>query len=89
MIAYAFIRRRRRRRRMYWLHPYIEKNINCRFYVAARELSEDDSVFRSVYRMTKDTYTDLILIVGPLIQKQNTAMRESVSPEERLLITLR
>lgn len=87
--AYNFIRRRRHRRRLYWLHPYIERNVNCRLFVAARELSEDDSYFQSFYRMTKNTYRTLVNIVGPLIQKRNTVMRACVSPEERILITLR
>lgn len=45
------------------IHPYIERNINCRLSVAARELSEDDSVFQSLYRMTKNTYQNLVSIV--------------------------
>lgn len=89
IIAYNFIRRRRNWRRKYWIHPYIERNINCRLFVAARELSEDDSVFQSFYRMTKHTYQNLVSTIGPLIQRQNTAMRACVSPEERILITLR
>ena len=89
IVAYNFIRKRRQRRRLYWVHPYIEKNINCRLFVAARELSEDDSYFQSFYRMSKNTYGALLSIVGPLNQKHNTAIRDCVGPEERILITLR
>ncbi|XP_071054097.1 uncharacterized protein [Onthophagus taurus] len=39
--------------------------------------------------MSKNTFKELVLIVGPTIQKQNTNMRECVSAEERILITLR
>lgn len=88
ILAYHYIRSRRKRR-LYWTHPYIERNINCRLFIAARELLEDDSVFHSFYRMSKTTYQNLLQIVGPLLQKQNTNMRDCVSPDERILITLR
>jgi len=88
IVLYNYIQRRRNKKR-YWLHPYIEKNINCRLFVAARELAEDDYVFQTFYRMSKNSYQNLMEMVGPLIQKQNTNMRQCVSPEERILITLR
>ncbi|XP_050516121.1 uncharacterized protein LOC126890983 [Diabrotica virgifera virgifera] len=39
--------------------------------------------------MSKNTFKELVLIVGSAIQKHNTNMRECVSSEERLMITLR
>lgn len=46
IILYNYIQRRRNRKR-YRLNPYIEKNINCRLFVAVRELVEDEYVFQT------------------------------------------
>jgi hypothetical protein len=35
-IVYKQYRKGRRGGRMFWTHPYIERNIKCRFFVAAR-----------------------------------------------------
>ncbi|KAL0879269.1 hypothetical protein ABMA27_003049 [Loxostege sticticalis] len=89
VVMYLYLRqRRRRKRRTMWIHPYIEKNINCRMFVAAKELQESDRKILDCYRMSKTTYLELVEIMTPQLQKQNTNMRECVSPQERLLITL-
>lgn len=84
-----FYRRLRKKRKQYWRHPYIERNINCRLFVAAKELSQDDAKFQCMYRMTKKTYQKLLNRIAPAITKQNTRFRECISADERLLITLR
>lgn len=88
LACYVYLRLRKKRKR-YWRHPYIENNINCRLFVAAKELSHDDTKFLSMYRMSKETYQQLLNHIAPAITKQNTRFRECVSAEERLLITLR
>lgn len=92
LLLLNYLRSRKRKqkyKRKFWVHPYIRKNIGKRLFIAAKELSVDDSKFQSFYRMSKNTFKELVLIVGPTIQKQNTNMRECVSAEERILITLR
>ena len=89
LLTYLRCRKKKKKHSKFWVHPYIYKNFNRRLFIAAKELSEDDSKFQTFYRMSKNTFTDLVLIVGPSIQKQNTNMRECVSPEERIMITLR
>jgi len=37
---YWYKRMQTKKKRKYWNHPYIEKNINCRTFVAVRELQE-------------------------------------------------
>lgn len=88
LVLYRQLRKRRGRRR-YWVHPYIETNIQCRLFVAAAALQETDVKFQSMYRMSKSTYEELSQLVCPFLEKRNTNMRECVSPDERLLITLR
>lgn len=89
ILACYIYNRLRKKRKRYWRHPYIEENINCRLFVAAKELVQDDEKFLSMYRMKKETYQQLLNSIAPAITKQNTRLRECVSPDERLLITLR
>lgn len=87
---YQYIRSRRRRNsRKYWIHPYIQRNLRCRLFIAAKELQESDAKFLAFYRMSKESYITLVEIITPALQHQNTNMRECVSAEERILITLR
>ncbi|KAJ1524651.1 hypothetical protein ONE63_011134 [Megalurothrips usitatus] len=50
---------------------------------------EDPNKYRRCMRMNTDLFEDLLQRVTPLIQKQNTHLRESISPAERLSVTLR
>ena len=90
IMYYYYQRYRKRKERKMWVHPYIEKkNINCRAFVAAKELQESDAKFLAFYRMGKETYQRLMEHMTPAFHYTNTNMRECVSPEERVLITLR
>ena len=55
VIVYYYDRRYRHRIRRWWVHPYIESNINCRMFVAARDLQENDETFIYFYRTRKET----------------------------------
>ena len=44
--------------------------------------------FFMMYRMSIDKFDELLQMVTPLIENQNTKYRETVGPEERLVLTL-
>lgn len=55
-----------------------------------RELRENEkSDFLNYLRMDECRFSFLLNLVTPEIEKQNTVMREAVSAEERLIVTLR
>ena len=54
-----------------WVHPYIERNINCRLFVAAKELNQTDAKFKAFYRMSKDSFLELVRLIAPEIQRRN------------------
>lgn len=89
ILFYYYYRRRKRVQRRFWVHPYIEINMDRRLFICARELSEDDAKFKACYRMCKSSFTNLVAEVGPKLTKLNTRFRESVCAEEKILITLR
>ena len=43
--------------------------------------------FFMMYRMSIDKFDELLQMVTPLIEKQNTKYREAVGPEEWLVVT--
>ncbi|KAB0800103.1 hypothetical protein PPYR_07983 [Photinus pyralis] len=45
--------------------------------------------FKNYLRMDPDTFKILLNLISPIISKQNTKLRESISAEERLMATLR
>ena len=50
---------------------------------------EDEQGFYEYHRMYKRNFAELLDLVSPFIKKQDTKMREAVSPAQRLSITLR
>ena len=60
------------------------------FHRLAKELRlERESSYLEYFRMNPQTYDSLLNIIQPRILKQNTCMREAISPSERLAVTLR
>ena len=89
ILLYFHRYRRERIWRRFWVHPYLERNFHRRLFVAAKELEVSDAKFLAFHRMSKESYLELVQIISPVIQKQNTIMRECVDAEEQILITLR
>lgn len=89
VLYYLYRRMKRRSERRFRGHPYIERNFHGRLFVGAQELHMNDSEFLAIYRMSKESYAVLLELVSPAIHYTNTNMRECVSAEERILITLR
>lgn len=90
------LRRRRRRReknteRSCWTKPWVSRRKDLGVYsTLLRELSgEDPETFRQYHRVTIDQFHEILNVVAPLIVKQDTIMRESIKPGERLAATLR
>ncbi|CAB3982082.1 Hypothetical predicted protein [Paramuricea clavata] len=51
--------------------------------------AEDPEIFRQYHRLDIESFNKVLKMVGPIIQNQETIMRASISPGERLSITLR
>jgi len=53
------------------------------------DLFKDEERFWRYFRMGSDTFKYILELIHTLIMKQNTNFRRSISPEERLKVTLR
>ena len=82
---------RRPVRRSCWVRPWIRRRPQFgAFHALLKELStEDPPSFRNFLRMDQTTFEELLTLVSPLIKRQDTVMREAISPAERLALTLR
>ena len=82
-------RRKSRKPRTAWTREVLLKRKEQGAYPnLVREL-RDTSEFRKFFRMDQETFEALLAKVGPLITRVETNMRESISPGERLAVTLR
>ena len=95
-LLFLFLMRRRRRRRIAacqqtWAKNWILRRPRHGVYAnLLRELNaEDPETFRQYHRLDTDAFNKILSMVGPVIQKKDTVMRTTISPGERLAITLR
>lgn len=58
------------------------------FYKVYPIILNDPTMFKNSCRMTKEQLEDLLVLIAPIIIKED-AIRTPISPEERLLLTLR
>ncbi|XP_039747675.1 protein ALP1-like [Pararge aegeria] len=83
-------KRRQRKQRQYWMHPFNKERLLSGHHVTTfKILKSYDLKFRSCYRMSYSTFCELLSIVKPELTRRNTVMRQCISAEERLTITLR
>ncbi|GBO28035.1 hypothetical protein AVEN_258675-1 [Araneus ventricosus] len=83
-------RRRRRRQRKYWVHPIVnERTIMGKFTLLHSQLKEYPDKFFEYSRMSTALFETLLSKVEDSIRKSDTVMRNCISAEERLAVTLR
>lgn len=83
--------RKRRRSRSVWVKDWLRRRneLGC-FSTLLRELeTESPHLYKNFLRMNIADFNNLLQLVSPLIEKQNTSMREAISAGERLAVTLR
>ena len=83
--------RKRWRKRLIWTKPYISRNPSLGVYnTLVQELrAEDTAAFKNFLRMDQNCFDELLEMVKPHIQKQDTNMRKSISAGEKLALTSR
>ncbi|PIO13041.1 hypothetical protein AB205_0216580 [Aquarana catesbeiana] len=81
---------RMRRRRRYWIHPIIANRDNRgQFWAMYENLCVFEDKFFNYTRMLIASFDELLCLVYIHLERQNTSYRRSISPTERLIITLR
>ncbi|KAK8393086.1 hypothetical protein O3P69_013250 [Scylla paramamosain] len=81
--AAVVFRRRERQRRM---HP-ITSSTDGQSYSIIDDLRVDNAKFFNYFRMSQESFNELLTLLGPYMQKANTNMSRSIPAEERLAVT--
>lgn len=73
-----------------WIHPIIEeRQRKGHFHTLFAEVQRDEDKFFNFTRMSRSTFYELLAICGEKLVKKDTRMRNAITPEEKLVITLR
>ncbi|CAK1597260.1 unnamed protein product [Parnassius mnemosyne] len=79
--------RKRRKKRSLWAEEIYKQRKRFTPLTMIKVLRSKH--FRTYLRMNEECFSQLLSMVRPFIQKQNTILREAVSAEERLIATFR
>ena len=85
------VQKGRKKKRTTWGRRWIRNRDKSGAYKGViEEVKTDDSTsFRTLMRMDEESFNFLLEKVSPLIKRQDTNMRQAISPGERLSLTLR
>jgi len=82
-------KKRPQRPRRFWVHKLLlsreEKGLHHTLYDDLRDCDK----FYTYFRMSKETFDELLFKIEDVLRKEDTTMRKSISPEEKLALFLR
>ena len=80
-----------RKPRKYWVRPWLlRRELYGQYDTLMHELAaEDVQGYVAFQRVCPELFQELLAKIGPRIEKRTTKMRQPISPEVRLAITLR
>ena len=89
MVFVAIMLRRRKKNRQ-WIHSTNKKRDYCgEYWLLVQELRLDEKRFHEYFRMSKESFDNLLSKIGPAIQRKGSNFRQALSPAQRLAITIR
>lgn len=82
--------RRRKKNRRYWVHPLnISRLTSGQFYVLFNDFKCDREKFFNYFRMSPNSFDELLTLLTPHISAMDTNMRLCIPSNEKLAVTLR
>ena len=95
--GFMIMRRKRRERRSRigrpnWSREWLlERNSDrgMQYLINQELMPVDNDGFQNFLRMSPDMYKELLDMLASYLSRQNTNMRECVTPDEKLILTLR
>ena len=79
-----------RKKKRFWIKKlYAERLQKAEFHLLVRDLRlHDPEYFFKYFQMSRTKFDELLSFVSPVIGKQSTVMGNTISPSERLAVTL-
>ncbi|XP_054259855.1 uncharacterized protein LOC128984546 [Macrosteles quadrilineatus] len=89
-LAYLFLKlRKRKKKRSFWVHPFLrDRSTRGTFFTQYQDLRNNPDKFYTYSRMSVSSFDELLGRVEEKISGQSTRLRDSIPPEEKLLLTL-
>lgn len=89
-LLYRRYKRRRQRQREYWVHPILRDRLTHGMFVTLYpKLRQHGSKFFNYFRMSIQSFDELLGVIKADITGESTILRDSISAQEKLVITLR
>ncbi|XP_072388169.1 uncharacterized protein rasp isoform X5 [Diabrotica undecimpunctata] len=89
-VLYRRMKRRQQRRRRYWVHPILRNRLTNSLYITLYpNLRQHGPKFFNYFRMSTTSFDALLALIRHEITASVNAVRYCISPEEKLIITLR
>lgn len=83
-------KKKQKRQRKTWVKEWRSRRPVFSHISLLKELEQSSPAdYKNFLRMDPSVYKELLEKVTPYIEKQNTLMRDAISPDERLSVTLR
>lgn len=83
------LRQRRRHRRTEWVREiYLKRDEFGEFHHIITDIYNDNNLFYGYLRMKKETFEYILNAIRPNLSKYSN-FRKTISPDERLVVTLR
>nr|XP_022906141.1 protein ANTAGONIST OF LIKE HETEROCHROMATIN PROTEIN 1-like [Onthophagus taurus] len=92
VIVYLVMRKKKKRnaRKKYWVHPLLrERQSKGLFYTYYFDIKNYEAKFFNYMRMSRSTFHHLLDGIKTKISGSNSRFRQCISPEEKLVITVR
>ena len=83
--------KKKEKKRRWWVRPWLARRNAMGAYnnLMQEMIVEDPQQFRIFTRMSASNLEDVLRLVGPIIAKTDTNMKNAISAKERMAVTLR
>ena len=61
-----------------------KRDVAGQYQTIMSDLRRDNKEFFNYYRMSQSSFDELLAMLSPYIQKQDTTIRDAICPEQRL-----
>ncbi|XKL68274.1 hypothetical protein PGB90_003765 [Kerria lacca] len=89
LACYYLLNTSKSRKRERWVHELMAVREKEDFKILFPHLVKDPKKFFNYFRMSHETFEELLAAIEPSITKQDTNMRNCITAKEKLAVTLR
>ena len=88
--ALLILRRLRRKKRRVWVREILcKRRQEGAHHLLIPQLMSDGQHYKKFFRLSKEDYGYILDKVSPIIARKDSNLRQSITPSERLAVTLR